>query len=410
MFTRREYDWLGRRFRPYDLVYLDPLVCDPALRKRGQNAVSRLLRRPASEDQNIRGFLHEFTAALGLHKSDGGIPEYWRENGTVADFKRNRAKQKQLITIIDRYIEKLGTRHFVRVASLRRTSVTQFIDQPQGGSLVFVDAMLGYRNKASTELQMASQVATQPSEGSLREGICFQLDTPTPVAGLGDACITLMVDQQALYGPTSDQFQAILGAGWYPFSRAVGFLASAPGGHYYLNVLAILVRPYPSLDELMVPKIGETPRCSLSGMLRHVRETALDPELLRMREEAGRAKTGAPSNDTDRGSPAGEVDAGGARSTPKVYDRDSEFLSPVYLSQLCCDLNRTSGDSLKHRAKQTYLALVDYLAQLREMGTCLKQLGVESLIREEHEAQHLEIDKLLPKPQEITNRELDFRA
>jgi len=381
MLVRREFEWLDRRFRDYDLVYLDPIVCDPALRK---SWLSRWFSW-RSEDRAAGSFLYRLIQTLELRSEDASPSFFLEKEGLGTRFKSDRIMQRCVAGVVNKHLAEVKARHYTSVASLERDkrSVEKIVDKPRGNSLIIVDAMFSSRAKVPEEIQWTVQCPAQYTDKSIRSVEAILSDSPAPLLTLHDPVIGLMVDNQAFYNWT-EAFTTILAARWYPFARTVGLYATSPGGPPFIKVIAILMRPYPSLNEVLSPWPGEPARCSLSGMLEYVLKSALEPEierLQRLQDEKDKAATTDP----------------GAAVPPfsKIpYERDKQFLSPVRLFQLCCQLNRVSCQGLQAKAPRPYQVLRAYVERLEVLRQCLRDLGIQSQIVS-HET---DIGRLLPEP------------
>jgi hypothetical protein len=366
MFERQEYIWLKYRFRGYDLVYLDPLVCHPALRQSWLS--QRAFRRP--EDKGIGPFLSRLTDTLSIRPEDTSPSSFLEEKGLGTRFKSDRIAQRHVASAVNQHLAEVQARHYRSAEYLQRQKShldAKVADRPNGNSLVIVDAMFGSRTRVPEEILRADQVPIQYHADSTRRIECILTDSPAPAVTLLDPVIGLMVDQYAFYNWT-EVFTNILAAGWYPFTRMVGLYTTSPGGQPFVNVIAILMRSYPSLDELLTPPLGWRPEYSLPGMLDLVLRT-LDTEIKEL-QQAKKANT-------------------------RFYDKDKWFLFPVYVFQLCCQLHSISWRGLKDRARRAYHAFITYLEHLEDLGKCLEDLGIESLIT----SQETDIKKLLPEPE-----------
>lgn len=381
MFVRREFDWLKHQFREYDLVYLDPLVCDPALRK----SYSSRWTFWRSGKKSIESFLGRLIKSLGIRPEDT-YPSYFLEyKGFGTRFRSDRILQRHVARVINQHLDEVTTRHYHSAASLQgqKASLEKIADRLQGESLIIVDAMLSTRAGAPEEIQQVVQAPVQHLDNSMRSIECMFTDSPGPLLTLCDPVIGLMVDEHVFYNWTG-AFRTILSVGWYPFARTVGLYSTSPGGHPFINVIAILMRPYPSLDEVLEPSRGKPARCSLPGMLEYLLENSLEPEIERLKNERQKSKKTVPAS------------AGTSAVTSKrVYDRDEQFLSPVYLFLLFCQLNRTSWQGLRARANYAYQVLQTYLERLELLGKCLEDLGIESQIP----PQETGVRELLPEPE-----------
>lgn len=385
MLAHPELDWLSQRFLEYDLVYLDPLVGDLSLHRPwlSQWLVWR------SEEKAIASFLGRLIETLGIRPEDASPSSFLGREGFGARFRSDRTLQRRVARVINEHLTEVKTRHHSDVASLQERKVSlceNIADRAEGGSLIVVDGMFATRAKAPEEIQRSIQAPVQYQDNSTRGIECMMADSPARLIALSDPVIGLMVSRRAFYYWT-EAFTAILSAGWYPWSRAVGLYETIPGGHAFVNVIAILMRPYPSLDEVLVALPGEDSRCSLPGTLQHILENLLNPEIENL--QAAKRKAGI----ADTGTRA-------ATSLKPVYDRDKEFLVPVYLFQLCCQLNRVSSLGLQVRANRAYQVLLAYLDRLKVVATSLKDLGIVSQIL----YQETNVRELLPEPEEQRDR------
>lgn len=379
LFARREFAWLKCRFREYDLVYLDPLVCDPTLRSKSWLSRCAFWR---SEERAITSFLGQLIETLGITPKDASPSSFLEGKGFGTRFKSDRILQRHATRAIDQHLarDEFEARHHYIIASLQRqkSSLEKIADRPNGDSLIIVDAMFATRAKTPEEIQRAVQAPVQYQDNSTRTIECMLTDIPAPLLTLHDSVIGLRVDGHAFYNWTED-FTTILAADWYPFARAVGLCATSPGGHPFINVIALLMRSYPSLDQVLAPPLGESPRCCLPGMLEYIMRNSLDPEIEQLQKKVAAAGAGTSA----------------VTSLKRVYDRDEQFSFPVYLFQLCCQLNGVSWRGLQARASRAYHVFNTYLEHLEDLGKCLEDLGIESLII----SQETDIEKLLPEPE-----------
>ncbi len=366
MFARREFDWLNHRFQEseYDLIYLDPLVCSLAQYKTEFSPW--IHQRP--EEQARESFIGRLIETLGIKSGDNSSPAFLETKGFGTRLKGDRALQRRVAHVINQHLNEIATRHYHSVVSLQKQKarLENMADRSRGGSLIIVDAMFSNRAGAPEEIQQVVQSPVQYLDNSMRNTECMLTDSLGPALTLCDPVIGLMVDEIAFYNWT-EAFNIILSAGWYPFARTVGLYATVPGGPPFINVIAILMRPYPSFHEVLTPPQGKPKRCCLPGTLEHVLEKSLEPEIKRLQ-------------------------TGGITPT-KVYDRDKEFLSPVYVFKFFYQLNRMSCQGLQTRANHAYQVLKTYLERLRVLGECLKGLNMESQIL----SLETDVQKFLPE-------------
>jgi hypothetical protein len=360
------------------------MVCDPALR---QPLLSRSSFWRPKEEKATAYFLGQLIKTLGIKPGDVYPSSFLSKKGFGTRLNGDRGLQRRVAQIINQYQFELENqtviqvqRYYPAVASLQeaKLSLEEIADKPNGDSLVIVDAMIVGRTVAPLERQSMFETHTRYQGNCIRTIEYMLADSPGYLLTLKDPVIGLMVDRQSVSHCT-EAFNAILAAGWYPYTRVAGLYATVPGGHSFVNVIAILVRSYPSLEEILVP-MGELPECCLPGMLEQLL-TRLDQEIKTLQEEKSKA-----TNIGDGTS--------AATSIPKVYEKDAEFLYPGYLFKLFCELNKVSWQELQAQERRLLYILKAYMQRLLELGKYLKDLGRESLIID----LMTNIERLLPGP------------
>ena len=203
-------------------------------------------------------------------------------------------------------------------------------------------------------------------EESERDVTLLLADHPSPLLTLEDALVGVRADSQWQWTPG---LNTILTAGWYPYARVVGMLSSVPAGHAFVDLLALLVRPYPALDTVLPVTSATVGDDGHLSTLEKVLHKDLKPAI-----ESFQPPT----------------------SEWKVYDRDKEFLEPLYRFHLCGQLNRVGWKSLQTRAPLAFQTLKAYLGELRRLRELLEQNGIASLIRN----QETNIETFLVEPEE----------
>jgi hypothetical protein len=254
-------------------------------------------------------------------------------------------------------------------------------------------------------------------------------DVPSQLLTLHHPVLPLVTDKQT-HSSLWQELALLLEVGWYPYVRAIGLHRTLPGGRPYLDVLALLMRPCPSLSEALEMQ-GDERKKSLVGALQTVQEDSLEQEIERLRAvvppkaapSSEKTPDVPPENATPKESApetkAPEPETGEQPSTaasheadaykPEFYlgisegeDRDTpnlRYLSPVLMFQLCCKMNHVSGLGLLRREPLAYRALQHYLDRLEELRQILGKLDAK------HELMPLpaSVDLLLPAaPPELT--------
>lgn len=377
MFECPEYEWLKRRFGEYDLVYLDPLICDPTLSQ------SWLSQRAFwhSEKKALASFLGRLTETLSIRPEEASPSSFMEEKGFGTRFKSDRIAQRHVAQVINQFLAKVEARRYRSVDLLRREKSSLFAkiaDRPKGESLIIVDAMFATRASAPEELIRTIEAPVQLQNSSVRTIECVLSDSPGPLLTLRDPVIGLMVNRHAFYNWTA-AFNTILYAGWYPFARTVGLYTTLPGGHPFVNVIAILVRTFPSLEEVLRPPPTELPMECFPEALDYHLKNSLAPEIQELGSKAGAAGIGT--------TPSTSLDT--------VYDKDEWFLSPICAFQLCCKLNIVTWQGLLARASRAYDVFNRYLQGVEALGKCLSALGMDSRII----SQETDLKELLPEPE-----------
>ncbi len=387
MFARPEFLWLTRRFREYDLVYLDPLVCHQSLRQSGSSrwAFSRTQAHSAED------LLSQLRGILGIASEDASPSSFLEDTGVGTMLKRDRPVQRFIATIINRHLSTMSAIdgrycNGIRTLHEQRSSLDSVADRLHSDSLILVDAMLAMGTGVPADIRKAAQAAVQYEGDPRRSMECMLTDIPAPLLTLCDPSIGMMVDRHSFYN-YSEPLNTVISAGWYPFTRTLGLYATSPGKPAFINVIAILIRRFPSLDELLVSLPGEPKRCSLPGMLEHVRIKWLEPEIeavearasgaatRRKTKKAKKKRKGKKSHQATNAS-AGTIPAGSKR----CYEKDELFLSPLHLFQICCQLSGASWQGLEARATPAYQVLNRYVECLEVLGKHLRDLGVPTQI------------------------------
>ena len=241
---------LDNRFdKNYDLLYVDPLICDPALN------LPRLAEYAfwQHDEKNVVHFLRRFLKGLDVGST------------TVASYERDLAKkiqadrelQKKVAHIVDEERHPLNGHYYCDVDSLlvSKRQHSRPHDESRLNSLVVVDGAFFHSpgdngqgsQHISPPMQEMIHAAPKRQGNSMRTARGALVDRMIPLLTLPSSLVGLIVSERTFYR-WNETFTAVLSAGWYPLSRVVGFYID--GGIPLIEVLAILLRPYPSLCEL----------------------------------------------------------------------------------------------------------------------------------------------------------------
>jgi hypothetical protein len=344
----------------YEIIYLDPLVCSvskPPLVAVGGSAA----------DKAAESLQRDFLNALQVRHEDA--KDYWGTDGYGTRFQRNPKLQQRINEIFRSLPDALKEKRYFHSVSELLRHVPELLNSDRcakNGCFVVVDAILATRVMAPHEIDQTLEHADVVTDESERDVTLLLADHPLPLLTLEDARIGVRADSQWQLTP---RLNTILTTGWYPYARAVGMLSRMPAGHAYIDLLAPLVRPYPTLDTVLPVTsltIGDNGHHSI---LEYVLHESLTPEI-----ESFQPPT----------------------SEWKVYDRDKEFLEPLHRFHLCCQLNRVGSKSLRTRAPLSYQTLNAYLGELKRLRELLKQNEIASLILD----QDTNIETFLAEPEE----------
>jgi hypothetical protein len=175
-----------------------------------------------------------------------------------------------------------------------------------------------------------------------------------------------------------------VGADWYPFTRTIGFYRTSSSGLPFVDVIAILTRPFPSFYEVLasLPESEQPWGLSLPEAFEYIGEHLLAPEVQRLQGLVPTPPNAAPTPPTAAPTPpsAAPAPASAAPAPAKVYDKDEQFLDPIHFFRLCCQLNRIGWQDLKIRLQQVARIFENYLKSIRQLQGLLATLDIESRI------------------------------
>lgn len=365
----RDWHWLARRFGEYELVYLDPLVCDLLVSESWRERIlPPELQSPKTPEET---FLKQLTEALSeFSKKD--LESSLKRGELGATQEAERALQKQVAKVVDQY---LPWRRSYMVAQLQKgkKDAIDWADKKGAESLVLVEGVFARRAAAPESLQGLIDSRYPDEQNPHRRSIeGMILEIPVPVATLDQPFLGLMVDTTAFYRRAS---MALMRTEWYPFVRILGLYSTSPNGHPFLNVIGILAPPHPTLDEVLDPTPGELSWHSLRGVLNYTKESILEPEIGRL---------------------DAELTSLGANKPPpgRSYKRFYELLCPLFVLLGCCKLNGVDWEKLQSGAPDVASTVKDYVDKLHKIIDLLDRLDMTSPLRRES----VDAEKLLVPP------------
>lgn len=240
-------DWISRRFDAFSIVYLDSLICELA------STTTWWSRHVQLTQTSTQRFANQLTSQLKVKPEETVVTSYLDPNGLGTRFKKDHDLQRAITELIE---QELTT---VRSGSIRSfDSLDRFFDQRStllgkgapAEVLVALDTMFACRIilPEETNLALPAQIEDDP-----RSVECVLTDQHPKLLTLYDRHIVLSVDRRAFYEWTTD-FTRILTVGWHPFTRTIGYYTTSAGGQPFIRVLAILMRPYPLIREVLLPR------------------------------------------------------------------------------------------------------------------------------------------------------------
>ena len=344
----RELTWLEDSLRPYRLIYLDSLICQPDFAKSGR------LTFPWSRPKSGEAALIKAMVTSLKHETLDAA-RYLDDKGVGAKVKADRALQTRLSTAINDATHGVRRRYSsAAMLSTQRAPLEKIADRPFNESLIMVDAMLVARNRMPHKISATAAFADTTFSGERRVE-CALTDQAPDLLTLRDALIGVVVDSQSFYA-WHDEFTQIISteAGWYPFVRTIGLYSTSPGGRPLINALALLVRPCPTPDEFLSNR-------TVGGKVESFVRTfnRLQEEVKKLHDEA--------SKRTAASSPA--------KPSTIAYHTYRDYLLPVQFFALLCRLNRLNAESLRRHSIAVYTALDNYLMSLQGLAEFLDAQG-----------------------------------
>lgn len=382
----KSIQWLHDLFGPYDFYYLDPIILkdskstEPS-RKHNQTFWQWLQNKPTveawfkSDTQQIDDLFHKLRQIIGIKDGVYDLDQFF-EDGIHSNLLNDRNMQRQFTDAILKLlsvpnnpdpkkknqtpsIKPLGAkRKFDTVKKLREEGkhLGDLPNSSTASNIIIADGMI-VRVDTDTHADLYSLVNVTPQTQDRHTRLVrFMItDTAWPLMWLDVPCIGLMVDQKALTktyldGSSSTGHIDIVGLeDWYPFAKVFGYWRTDRGGRPYIDVLAILIRTFPTMDEILRPR-AMGPKTKLMQML-----------------EDGITNAQKEYNTVQN-------------KQPYVLQNDATLLYPLLLTRLLFGLNGINMTHLQARAPMYYSKFHEYYRTLDKLARVLKAKHFESLL------------------------------
>lgn len=334
-------------YADFDILYLDPQICDAKLLKEKPGRMARLRnQRLPIEDE----FFAALTTSLGLTNGNRpSNPTRFRQRGGFGNrFKDDRSLQRRASATIANAVINFQTteRYLERVdeASTRLIVDSGFADADNCGGLAIVDGILIINNQTLHTLPATYGNIQEPRYGGIRRVEAAVGNLPPALLLKQDPLLPLMVDQANFvnWSPTLDNVHAL---GWSPHTRTVGFLRTAPLEKPYIDVVVILARPCKPTSQLLGDNQPGSTATTIPGTVNAILGDFLRPLLARMTTPL------APSQPGDLS-----------------YQDFRQMALPFLLVCACLRLNNETAAGLERGAIVSHAALVKYQETLAELA------------------------------------------
>lgn len=364
-------DWLEELFGPYDFYYLDPLIAKREATKQDSTASTSqhswyptlgndLSKWHNKDVSGIHELLHKMTKIIGIEESDldqGEIFDGMVRNGLLTD----RAKQKQIVGLVEGALKKEK-----QISDLRKfPSVKHLCDatkrlralpaySPSQCLVVAKGTINRVDENIAPDLYAPVRVAPLVEHHQARRVHFVLSDLPWPLIWLETPSIGLMVCDKALAitcsigNQTEIAHDLVWQDGWYPNAQVMGYWQTDRGGRPYIDVLAIMLKSYPTVDEMFHEVITPSIR-------------KLEEMLVIGRDATEKSILDFPGAGYD-------------------LSNDRFLLFPLLLFCLCFHLNLVDTGQLKNRAPMIYARFSEYRNRLDELADLLLDREVQSLI------------------------------
>ena len=348
MLRGHEFEWLDARFRPFDPVYIDPRVQELAALDRWSTL------RPVRDARAraAKSFARSLAAALRISSNSTSMAETTDDESLNQRLQRDPDLRRTVRSAIAKHVSQLGPQHAKTVKEAKRLPLEELADKPTFGSLVVIEAMLANIALLSEETNRAlmTQVGLPYWGDRPRTQRTVLCDAPGPLLDSRHPILPLVVDSEERGLDVGCLPTALSVAKWYPYASAIGLCTSSPGGLPYLDVLALMIRPYPPADELLSSRRS---RDSLGGMLDYVREQSMERAISDLTTGGTAPPVSAPDTSPGRG---------GQAAQPDLYIE--RYLTPLYVFQFCCQVNSITARWLEKHEPCTYDSLKRYVEAL----------------------------------------------
>jgi hypothetical protein len=350
----------------YYLVYLDPLLCDiapPKPRELSLPGLGRIWPLADPPDSSPEQLLVKITQAAKLYSDKSTATSCLKRGRLGTTLEGEREIVRAVAAAIDAFPP--GERHYQAIRDMPPSTASPFLNAPGNESLIMIDGMLSRRAAVPADVQKSIRVRL-PELDNMRERQieCILSDIPAPLLRSHDPTVEIAVDSAAFCSRATLDLMRVA---WYPCTRIVGLYVTNESGYAYVDALTILMQPHPTLGQIISPSLYTSASRNLIQALRS-RESEISKEI-------GRLST-----------------LGHYPSTS--YENDIQYLFPLHLFLILCQLNGADAACLSRRSLDTVRIVERYLDTLGHLQIELSRLGIASQIL----YQETRLDRALPEP------------
>lgn len=258
----RDLTWIEGHFDSFNVVYVDSLICQVGanLPWKARFAVAGLT--PAQR------FVTQLRATLGMKPPLTSAATYLDPQGSGTRLKSSRSLQLAVSRMINEGMQTAASPslipQFASVQDLLSKRKTLSPPDFQEGKLCAVTAVFSTLARIPPHMKDTTLYGPESETYSFE---CILADQQPNLLNLLDQPLWLNLDHRAFYNWTHDLTQ-ILSVGWYPFTNVVGLLTTSSGGQPYMRVLAILMKPYPHMGQVLDVSSPAAARESLVAIMR----------------------------------------------------------------------------------------------------------------------------------------------
>ncbi len=282
--------------------------------------------------------------ALGVKSSKPDLGEF-TDSTLQEEFLKDYGKQTQIAKLLGGLFEKAPPDGGSPTRCVRIEDLAERVDQwgslPNRNvaeSLVVIDGVLStVDSEIRSDLYHSVMVSPEMVDRRKRVVRFCISNLPWPLISLEGRRIGLMIDSKGAHQAyAGDAGNPMARDGWYPFAKIFGYWRTERGGRKYIDTLAILIKAWPTMDQILAAKTGGHRK--FITMLNNAR-TAI----------------------------------GNARSTfdsSGMYEgrQDNAILYPVLLANLCCNLNNMDCPDFREYAPGLHEAFDSYWKDLAEFA------------------------------------------